>query len=315
MTHNMAFVFPGQGSQKMGMLDALYEQYPVIKDVFDEASDYLDYDVWQIAHLGPEDKLNQTIYTQPIMLAADIAIWRLWQQQQGFKPKVMAGHSLGEYAALVAGDTLSFRDALTLVSQRAQLMQDAVPEGEGAMAAIMGLDTQTVTALCDEVNQPEQRIAPANYNSPQQVVVAGEVSGVDALVDKAKHAGARLARKLPMSVPSHCFLLQPAAEAFKPILEDIWFFEPSIPIINNVDAKAYKQPAAIREALYRQLFNPVRWVETVQLMLADYGIEVLAECGPNKVLSGLNRRIANAQTLNLGTPEQFQTALKGELSC
>lgn len=313
MTLNMGFVFPGQGSQKLGMLDALYEQYPAIKDVFDEASDYVDYDMWQLVHYGPAETLNITTYTQPIMLVADVALWRLWQQQQGEQPKVLAGHSLGEYAALVAAETLSFRDAVTLVSQRAQLMQDAVPEGQGSMAAIMGLDAETIIKLCDEINQLEHRVAPANYNSPQQIVVAGLTSGIEALVEKAKQAGARRAKQLPMSVPSHCFLLKDAAAQFKNILDEVWFFEPSTPVINNVDAQALQKPEAIRDALYRQLFNPVRWVETVQLMLSDYDVQAVVECGPNKVLTGLNRRIGDVTTCSLTTPEQFQLVLKGEL--
>lgn len=312
MTTNLAFVFPGQGSQQVGMLESLYKQYPVIKDVFDEASDYLEFDVWQLAQQGPERTLNQTVYTQPTMLVADIAIWRLWQQQQGDIPQVLAGHSLGEFAALVAADTLSLRDAIYLVSQRARLMQEAVPEGDSAMAAIIGLDSSTVVTLCDQVNRPEERVAIANFNSPQQIVVAGQVDGIDALIEKAKYQGARRAKKLPMSVPSHCFLLQQAAEQFKDILQEVWFFEPSIPVINNVDAQYLSKPEAIRDALYRQLFNPVRWVETIEKMLQDYAIQVIIECGPNKVLTGLNRRIGDASTISLAQPEQFQVALKGE---
>lgn len=311
----LGFVFPGQGSQKIGMLDDLQASYPIIQSILDKASDYFGYDVAAIIQQGPESTINSTAYTQPLMLAADVAVWHLWCEQQGPQPTVMAGHSLGEYAALVAAQVITLEDALYVVSQRAQLMQQAVPEGEGAMAAIMGLDITTVKQLCDEVNHDQQQVEPANFNSPKQVVVAGQVSGVEQLIERAKQAGAKRAKQLPMSVPSHCFLLEQAANQLADVLHKITFQKPKIPVINNVDAQALDEPEAIKHALQRQLANPVRWVDIIEAMEQDYNVSTIIECGPNKVLTGLNRRIGSAHMLTLTTAKQFQQALQGDMEC
>lgn len=309
---HIGFAFPGQGSQKIGMLDDLQQQYPMINNVLDKASETLGYDVAQLIHEGPESTINSTTYTQPLMLAADVAVWRLWCEQNGPEPVVMAGHSLGEYAALVAAESLTFEDALYVVSQRAQLMQQAVPDDEGGMAAIVGLDSATVKHLCDQVNQDHQLVAPANFNSPQQVVVAGRVAGIEQLIESAKQAGAKRAKQLPMSVPSHCFLLEDAAQQLAGVLQKVECRQPRIPVINNVDAQALDEPQAIKQALQRQLSNPVRWVDSIESMQQDYNVDTIIECGPNKVLTGLNRRIGSAQTLTLTTSQQFQQALQGD---
>ncbi|MEW5755926.1 MAG: ACP S-malonyltransferase [Pseudomonadota bacterium] len=289
---SLAFVFPGQGSQSIGMLADLARNYPVVTQTFAEASDRLGYDLWAVVQQGPEDKLNQTAVTQPAMLAAGMATWRVWQQKGGAKPTLMAGHSLGEYTALVCAGALGFTDAIQLVAERGRLMQQAVPAGEGAMAAILGLTDEQVIDGCAQAGHGEV-VSAVNFNSPGQVVIAGKKTAVERAVELMKQAGAKRALLLPVSVPSHCSLMEPAAEKLKEQLARIAIAPPAIPVINNVDVKVVTSPDAIRDALARQLYRPVRWVETIQSM-ASQGVTRVIECGPGKVLAGLNKRIDKA---------------------
>ncbi len=305
----IAFVFPGQGSQSVGMLAALAERFSLVRSTFEEASDVIDIDLWSLVTDGPEDELNRTAITQPAMLAADIAVWRIWRQEGGPMPAIMAGHSLGEYAALVAAGAIEFRDAVGLVARRGALMQSAVRVGEGAMAAILGLDDEVVEALCREVSEG-QVVSAANYNSPGQIVIAGEASAVERALHQAKGAGARRAVILPVSVPSHCGLMKPAAEALRDSLEQIPVAPPGIPVLHNIDVAAHDQAKAIREALIAQMYSPVRWSSTIRKMVDD-GIEKVAECGPGRVLSGLGRRISReTEWLALEDPEALLSAAR-----
>ncbi|MGV6857891.1 MAG: ACP S-malonyltransferase [bacterium] len=285
----IAAVFPGQGSQSLGMLKELAEKYPLVEEVFAEASEVLGYDLWDLAQNGPEEELNKTEKTQPAMLAAGVAVWRVWELAGGAKPAAMAGHSLGEYTALVCSGALPFKDAVALVAERGRQMQEAVPAGEGAMAAILGLDDATVAQVCDDASQG-QVASPVNFNSPGQVVIAGHADAIDRAVVLAKDAGAKRALKLSVSVPSHCELMLPAAEAMRARFDDVEVSSPEVPVFHNVDVRPHESADEIRDALAAQLHQPVRWVETVQA-LADAGIEVLVEMGPGKVLAGLTRRI------------------------
>lgn len=286
---SLAFVFPGQGSQSVGMLSDLATVYPVVGQTYQEAADALGYDLWQLVQDGPADQLNQTHITQPALLAAGIAVWRVWQEKGGAQPVVMAGHSLGEYTALVAAGALNFADGISLVAERGKYMQEAVPAGEGAMAAILGLDDDKVREICDTAAQGDV-VSAVNFNSPGQVVIAGAAAAVDRACELAKEAGAKRALKLAVSAPSHCALMQPAADRLADKLSTIDIISPTIPVINNADVAAPADAAAIRNALVRQLYSPVRWVETIQKMSAD-GVDQLIECGPGKVLVGLNKRI------------------------
>ncbi len=286
---SFAFIFPGQGSQSVGMLADLAAQYAQVAETFAEASEALGYDLWKITQEGPADELNQTHITQPAMLAGGIAVHRVWQAQGGARPLAMAGHSLGEYTALVAAGSLSLADAVQLVADRGRFMQEAVPAGVGAMAAILGLDDARVIEVCEQAAQGEV-VSAVNFNSPGQVVVAGHKAAVERAVELAKEAGAKRALLLPVSVPSHCSLMLPAAEKLAERLAGIEFSTPAIPVYNNVDVTAESDADAIRAALKRQLFSPVRWVETIQA-LADAGVDTVVECGPGKVLAGLNKRI------------------------
>lgn len=288
----LAFVFPGQGSQSVGMLADLAGRYPVVTDTFAEASAALGMDLWQVAQQGPEAELNQTRITQPAMLAAGIAVWRVWQQQGGAMPAWLAGHSLGEYAALVAAGAIDFSAAISLVALRGRLMQEAVPDGQGAMAALLGLDDDTVRALCAEA-QGDEVVEAVNFNAPGQVVVAGNTAAVERAVERAKTAGARRALMLPVSVPSHCALMRPAAERLAEALASVAISTPSIPVLHNVDVARHDEADGIRRALAAQLHSPVRWVETVQA-LAAAGVDRLIEAGPGRVLAGLNKRIDKA---------------------
>lgn len=283
-----AFLFPGQGSQSVGMMQG-FGDLAVIRDTFAEASAVLGQDMWRMA-TEPNEELNQTANTQPLMLTAGIATWRAWQQAGGAQPSVMAGHSLGEYTALVAADALSFADALPLVRYRAEAMQGAVAEGVGAMAAILGLDDDAVRAVCAESALGEV-LEAINFNSPGQVVIAGNKAAVERGMEASKAKGAKRALILPVSVPSHCALMKPAAEQLKAYLEKVTINAPQVPVLHNADVAAYIDTAQIKDALVRQLYSPVRWVESVQKMAAD-GIAQAAECGPGKVLAGLNKRIA-----------------------
>jgi [acyl-carrier-protein] S-malonyltransferase len=290
----IAFVFPGQGSQTVGMLTELAATYPRVEETFREASDALGYDLWQLVSQGPAEELNKTWQTQPALLAASVAIYRVWQQQGGEKPVLMAGHSLGEYSALVCAGVLNFADAVKLVELRGKLMQEAVPEGTGAMQAIIGLDDAAIRKACEESAQG-QVVSPVNFNSPGQVVIAGNKEAVERAGAACKAAGAKRALPLPVSVPSHCALMKPAADKLAVALESITFNAPAVPVINNVDVKAETDAAAIRHALVRQLYSPVRWTESVEAMAAQ-GVTQLLEMGPGKVLTGLTKRIVDSLT-------------------
>ncbi|QFY90600.1 ACP S-malonyltransferase [Magnetovirga frankeli] len=282
-------IFPGQGSQSLGMLAELGQAHPIVLDVFAEASEALGFDLWALCQQGPESELNQTQNTQPAMLAAGIAVWRLWQQHNGPAPKLLAGHSLGEYSALVAAGSLSFADGIRLVAERGRLMQQAVPEGVGAMAAILGLEDDQVRAACAAAAQ-DQVCEAVNFNAPGQVVAAGNKEAIERLLPLAKQAGAKRALPLAVSVPSHCALMRPAAEALQAVLAEVEIKPPSIPVIHNVSVASEADPAAIRQLLAEQLYRPVRWVETARLMQAQ-GLNPLLEMGPGKVLTGLVKRI------------------------
>lgn len=295
MSSQLAFVFPGQGSQAVGMLAEQAATHSIIIDTFAEASDVLGYDLWNLVSHGPEDQLNQTEFTQPALMAADVALWRVWCELHEQRPAVMAGHSLGEFVALVCADSIDFTTAVRLVALRGRFMQEAVPAGTGAMAAIIGLDDVAVADLCEQVAAGDV-VAPANYNSVGQVVIAGHTSAVQRAVDAAKAAGAKLAKMIPVSVPSHCLLMQSAADRLNEALNDIEIRVPKIPVIQNVDADIHQDPQTIRDNLVLQLTAPVHWVMTIQSM-QRLGITEIIECGPGKVLQGLIKRIDRALTL------------------
>ncbi|MEH6529916.1 ACP S-malonyltransferase [Photobacterium frigidiphilum] len=287
-----AIVFPGQGSQAVGMLAELAEKFDIVKHTFAEASEVLGYDLWALVQNGPAEDLNQTDRTQPALLTASVAIWRVWQEQGGEQPAVLAGHSLGEYSALVCAGVIDFKEAIKLVELRGQLMQEAVPAGVGAMSAIIGLDNDSIAKACEEAAQ-DQIVSPVNFNSPGQVVIAGNKEAVERANVLCKEAGAKRALPLPVSVPSHCALMKPAADKLAVALEAIEFNAPSIPVINNADVQTESDPVAIKLALVKQLYGPVRWTESVERM-ANEGIEQLLEMGPGKVLTGLTKRINRA---------------------
>ena len=288
-TNNLAFVFPGQGSQSVGMLSDLANNHPEIQQTFERASDALGQDLWSIVAQGPEADLNQTQITQPAMLAAGVAVWELWCKLSPIRPECMAGHSLGEYTALVCAGVIAFEDAIKLVSIRGQLMQKAVPAGTGAMAAILGLEDHQVVSLCSQVANNEV-VSAVNFNAPGQVVIAGNSAAVERAMLAAKEAGAKRAILLPVSVPSHCALMQSAAEELDSHLQAIVFNTAKSTLIHNVDVAVHSAPEVIRNALKEQLFKPVRWVDTLSYM-HDQGVTRFIECGPGKVLLGLNKRI------------------------
>ncbi len=289
-----AFVFPGQGSQAVGMLAELAAQFPIVEETFGEASSALGYDLWQLVQQGSAEELNKTWQTQPALLAASVAIFRVWQQQGGKAPALMAGHSLGEYSALVCAGVLDFKAAIRLVELRGKLMQEAVPEGTGAMYAIIGLDNDAIAKACEESAQG-QVVSPVNFNSPGQVVIAGNKEAVERAGAACKAAGAKRALPLPVSVPSHCALMKPAADKLAVALQDITFNAPQVPVVNNVDVRTENDPEAIRSALVRQLYSPVRWTESVEFIAAQ-GVTSLLEVGPGKVLTGLTKRIVDTLT-------------------
>ena len=296
---NIAFVFPGQGSQAVGMLSDLANTQPEVAHTFAQASDVLGYDLWSLVQDGPAETLNETDKTQPALLAASVAIWRAYVASGKPMPTVLAGHSLGEYSALVCAGVMAFSDAVKLVELRGQLMQQAVPAGTGAMYAIIGLDNDAIAAACESASQGAV-VSPVNFNSPGQVVIAGEKDAVERAAAACKAAGAKMAVALPVSVPSHCALMKPAADKLAEALANITFSAPIIPVINNVDVVAPTDVASIKNALVRQLYCPVRWTETVEAM-ASQGVEHLVECGPGKVLTGLTKRInksISAQAVN-----------------
>ena len=288
-----AMVFPGQGSQTVGMLAELAGDYPIVQETFKQASETLGYDLWQLVQEGPAEELNKTWQTQPALLTASVAVYRVWQQKYPeLKPEVMAGHSLGEYSALVCAGVLDFQDAVKLVELRGKLMQQAVPEGTGAMYAIIGLDNEAIINACKQAEQGEE-VSAVNFNSPGQVVIAGAKAAVERAAALCKEAGAKRALPLAVSVPSHCALMKPAADQLSVSLESITLKAPTVSVLNNVDVKAETDADAIRNELVRQLYSPVRWTETVEKM-SHSGVEVLVEIGPGKVLNGLTKRIVDS---------------------
>jgi len=289
MSVNIAFVFPGQGSQSVGMLAELGAIHPMVIDTFAQASEALGYDLWQLVQLDEKGQLNQTHTTQPALLTASVALWRLWLHQGGVTPSILAGHSLGEYSALVCAGALDFTDAVRLVEARGQFMQAAVPPGEGAMAAIIGLDDHAIKVAC-EVSAESQIVAPVNYNSPGQVVIAGSKTAVERAMIACKEAGAKRALPLPVSVPSHCALMLPAADKLRTMLAGVTVKLPTIPVVQNVAAKVADSSETIVNNLVAQLHQPVLWTQCVESIAAS-GVDLVVECGPGKVLNGLTKRI------------------------
>lgn len=302
---SFAFVFPGQGSQSVGMLAALASVDPVVEETFSEASDVLGYDLWKLCQEGPEDQLGATERTQPAMLTAGVATWRVWRQRGGAFPAAMAGHSLGEYSALVCAGALDFRTAVELVQFRGRAMQEAVPAGAGAMAAILGVDDADVDAACREAARGEI-VQPANFNSPGQVVIAGAAAAVERAIEILKSKGAKRAIKLPVSAPSHCPLMQPAAERLAARLAQVSIDAERARNVYNVDVRKHGDADQIRDALVRQLVGPVRWTQTI-LAVAAQGARVIVECGPGRVLTGLNRRIEKNRDIAMLAIEDAQS--------
>lgn len=290
-----AFLFPGQGSQSVGMMSALAAEFSQVESTFKEASAALGYDLWSMVENGPADALNNTEVTQPAMLTSGIATWRIWQELGGIQPDYLAGHSLGEYSALVAAGVIPFEDAVNIVAERGRLMQQATPAGTGAMAAVLGLEDQVLRDICTRVANGEI-VACANFNAPGQVVISGSKDAVATVGEMAKQEGARRVLPLPVSVPSHCLLMKPAAAKLQELLLNVHFSDGCLPVIQNADVKSYADAAQVREALARQLWQPVRWTETIESLL-NSGVNRFVECGPGKVLAGLNRRISRPSTI------------------
>ena len=310
MTHShLAFVFPGQGSQKIGMLADLSSQYSLVAETFSEASSALGYDLWDLVQNGSQDDINLTERTQPLLLAASVAIWRVWQHKGGAQPVLMAGHSLGEWSALVCAGVVAFGDAVKLVQQRGKFMQEAVPAGQGAMAAIIGLDDASIIDACKQAEQGEV-VAAVNFNSPGQVVIAGAAGAVERASALCKEAGAKRALPLPVSAPFHTSLMRPAAEKLAAQIYNTSFSTPDIPVVHNVTAEPESNPEKIKALMIEQIFSAVRWVDCVNTLSAR-GIATTIECGPGKVLSGLNKRInKDLNTLSIETPEELLGALE-----
>lgn len=308
--YNLAFVFPGQGSQSIGMLSEMAEAFPTIRQTFEEASDCLSFDLWKLVQQGEADDLNQTTNTQPAMLTAGVAMWRVWCEQSGnLSPGWMAGHSLGEYTALVCSQALSFKDGVSLVAERGRLMQEAVPAGVGAMAAIIGLEDHLVVKACADSAENEV-VSAVNFNAPGQVVIAGHTAAVERAMEMAKDIGAKRAIKLPVSVPSHCALLESAANQLDKRLQEIEIDIPNVTLIHNVDVASHNAAEVIRNALKEQLYKPVRWVDGIKYM-NDQGVTQFVECGPGKVLMGLNRRIVKgAEHMTMYDPATLEKVLE-----
>jgi [acyl-carrier-protein] S-malonyltransferase len=307
--YNLAFVFPGQGSQSVGMLSDLAASHPEVKQIFERASDALGKDLWSIVNEGPEEELGKTYNTQPAMLAAGVAVWEVWCKLSAIRPEWMAGHSLGEYSALVCSGALTFESAIKLVAARGHLMQEAVPPGVGSMAAILGLEDYQVVNICAQIAGNEV-VSAVNFNAPGQVVIAGNVAAVERAMLAAKEAGAKRVLPLPVSVPSHCALMQSAAEKLDEQLQDTLFNKPETTLIHNVDVASHSAPEVIRNALKEQLYKPVRWVDTIKFM-SDQGVTRFVECGPGKVLIGLNKRIVkDAQHFTIFDPETVNNLLE-----
>ncbi len=304
-----AFIFPGQGSQSVGMLSAAAEAWPIINKTFDEASNALGYDLWQLCQKGPAEELNQTMVTQPALLTASVALWRQWKIAGGGQPDFVAGHSLGEYSALVAAESLDFVDAVKLVRLRGELMQDAVPAGEGKMAAILGLEDQDVVAACEAAANGDV-VAAVNFNAPGQVVIAGSAAAVDRAIEVCKEKGARKAMPLPVSVPSHCALMKGAAEELAGELEDVRFNDAVIPVIQNVNAVAETNSDTLKANLLKQLYSPVLWTDSVRALVAS-DVQVAVECGTGKVLAGLIKRIERGLPVHsIEEPDSLAKALE-----
>jgi [acyl-carrier-protein] S-malonyltransferase len=305
----LAFVFPGQGSQSIAMQAELAEQFPEVQACYAEASEELGYDLWQLAQVGPKEKLDETVVTQPVMMAAGVAAWRVWQASGGQAPSLLAGHSLGEYTALVCAGVIEFPEAIGLIRRRAELMQQAVAAGEGAMAAILGLDDDAVLAVCRDAEEGEV-VQAVNFNTPGQVVIAGARSAVERAANLATEAGARRALLLSVSVPAHSDLMKPAAEELAEALTAANLEPPGIPVVSNADVVCYETVEQIRDGLKRQLYNPVRWAETIRFMI-ERGTNRVVECGPGKVLAGLNRRIDRSLSSTcLDSPASLEAALE-----
>jgi [acyl-carrier-protein] S-malonyltransferase len=304
----LAFVFPGQGSQKIGMLAELAAQYSEIEETFNEASDTLGYDVWKMIQSGSQDDINLTERTQPILLASSVAIWRLWNAKGGSKPAQMAGHSLGEWSALVCSGVVNFADGLNIVRARGQYMQQAVPVGEGAMAAIIGLDDSIIIDACKNAAAAEV-VDAVNYNAPGQVVIAGSVAAVNRAIEICKQAGAKRALPLPVSAPFHTSLMKPAADQLAEIVNSVTFRRPTVSIVHNVHAREENNPDTIKSLMLEQIYSPVKWVDCV-VQLKQNGAQVLIECGPGKVLSGLAKRIdRDLQAMATDSSADFDAAL------
>jgi len=303
----LGFVFPGQGSQTVGMLGEMAEKHSVVRETFDEAGEVLGLDMWHLVSEGPQERLNQTEITQPVLLTASTAIWRAWQAENGSQPEILAGHSLGEYSALVVAGALTFAEGVSLVHKRGKLMQEAVPEGEGAMAAILGLDDDVVAECCENV---EGVVSPANFNAPSQVVIAGSTAAVALAVDACNEAGARKAVPLQVSGPFHCALMAPAKVGFAEALDGVELRMPEIPVVHNVDAAVAADLADLREKLMEQIARPVQWTRCMQAMM-NAGADQFVECGAGKVLAGLIKRIDRKMPVhNIDSPEAFAAALQ-----
>lgn len=304
-----AFIFPGQGSQSVGMLKAASEAWPVIEQTFSEASNVLGYDLWELCQNGPSEELNQTMVTQPALLTASIALWRQWFISGGNEPQYLAGHSLGEYSALVAAESLDFADAVRLVQLRGELMQAAVPSGEGSMAAILGLEDDQVISACDEAAGNDV-VSAVNFNAPGQVVIAGNTAAVERAIELCKEKGARKAMPLPVSVPSHCALMKGAADELAKALNNVSFGNALTPVIQNVSAEQVQDADQLKANLVRQLYSPVRWTDSMTLLVED-GVGVMAECGSGKVLAGLAKRIDRSlKVFNIETPDGMEGAVQ-----
>lgn len=309
MTQPLALIFPGQGSQQIGMLRELAERYSVVRTTFEEAADALGYDLWQVVQEGPAEALNATACTQPALLTSSVSIWRVWQELEGPRPSAMAGHSLGEYSALVCAGALPFAQGVRLVKLRGDAMQAAVPAGEGAMAAILGLEDEAVEQACARAADGDV-VAAVNYNAPGQVVIAGTKAAVDRAITACQEAGAKRAMPIPVSVPSHCDLMRPAAERLAVAMDEIELRPPRYTVFQNVDAEAHADVATLRTRLLEQLYQPVRWTSCIEAMTAR-GAEVFIECGPGKVLTGLNKRIARgSKGLAVNDPDSLSAGLE-----
>ena len=303
-----AFLFPGQGSQSVGMMSGLADDFSLVESTFKEASAVLGYDLWNVVAKGPAEALNKTEVTQPAMLVSAIATWRIWQELGASQPDFFAGHSLGEYSALVAVGVIPFKDAVLIVAERGRLMQQATPTGTGAMAAVLGLDDQALRDICTRVTGDEI-VACANFNAPGQVVISGDKDAVATAGDMARQAGARRVLPLPVSVPSHCLLMKPAAAKLQELLLNLHFADSALSVIQNADVRSYADAEQVKDALARQLWQPVRWTETIESLLKS-GVNRFVECGPGKVLAGLNRRISKqSKVFALTTRAAFEDAM------